>query len=296
MRTRSGRRVVVAVLGTLALGAGLLTAPAAAAVTPVVTFASIDATFSGCSGARIDGISESDGARYLYRGRRLRFPTKTLPFDARGQIELTAEPTHGRTVTQERGRLLAPEACFTNIHVADEPRYDPVVSWCTTTSTPALEQEFQSESLDDVTASWQLTRRSTGKVVAGGTATIYLGVGPVDFPLPTALPKGRYLLTVRDAASPASLFPYSMPAEQYRCLPEPTVERGAVTFRVPKGGPSVDLNLATPASPEAVVMHVRAGRAYTFRTSEPEVSWRADAHGNHVGDLGSGFVELSRTR
>lgn len=291
-RTRLRRAGVGLVAGAAAVVSSAVLVPQASAATQVVTFASISSVASGCTGARITGISESAGAKYYYRGKRLRFPTTMLPFDRLGQIELTAKAARGRTITQERGRLLAPDACFTDIHPASEPRYDPVVSWCTTDKTPVLEQEFQSESLDTITAAWKLTRRSDDKVVAKGTASIDLGVGPVSFPLPAGLPKGRYVLTVRDTASAKNLYPYSLPAEHYTCLEAPTAKPGQVTFRVPEGGPGVDLALSTPADPEVTVVRVRAGGSYTFRTAEPEVYWRAHPRGHHVGDLGGGVVEI----
>lgn len=281
----------------LALAAGLVTllvtaAPAtASAATPATAFASIASTPDGCRGVTISSISDTTGVRYYHHGKRLHFPTRELKFDQYGVIELTAKPKAGYTISQRRAQLSAPAQCFTDITRDDQlPRYQPIVSWCSDDSEPYLGQAFYNSAADNVAATWQLVRQSNHKVVAAGHFTINAGdEGESQFPIPAGLPLGKYVLTVRNDASSATLYPYSQPVEQYHCVGPATVRTGNVTIRIPKHGPDATITFSVPSSEDPVkVVNVRAGHHYTFHTTEGYVEYQVTPRGNHVGLLGSG--------
>lgn len=297
MSSRHLRRLAGCVVGLLLAGAAVTgSAPAAEAArpaAPAASFVSVDATTVGCRGARIHAIGGDAGVRYLHRGERLRFPTRVLPFDRYGVVELTARARGGRAVTQATGRVVAPASCSTAITPGDEPRLGPVLSWCAGSAAPSLGQVFSSDSPETQTATWRLVRRTNHRVVARGTFALDLGVAFQAFPLPAGLPLGRYVLEVRNAASSPELFPYALRVEQYRCLPTPAVRTGAVVFRVPAGGPDARIEVfdRVPQVPTAVLT-VRAGGRATYRTTASSLSYVAHPLGDHVGTLGSGSLEV----
>lgn len=283
-----------------AVGAGLLgltlaasLAPAASAATPLVAFASVESTPDGCRSTVVTGIDGSAGVRYYADGHRLRFPSKALRFDDVGVVELTAKGKDGATLDRYRYRLLAPAACFDGAPTVDDtiPRYAPKVSWCTGDRHPYVAQAFTSET--QVPLVWVLRHRSSKRLADYGGTTLPEGSGEIAFPLDRGLDAGRYVLEVQEPIVDPGSYGYSMAVEELRCLKTPKAKRGKVTFTVPKHGPAALLTLSVPAEVDPVkVVRVRAGRTYTFRTDQPEVSWVATPTGDHIGELGHGTVSV----
>jgi hypothetical protein len=287
---RPSRVVGAGILG-LSLAAAL--APAASAGTTLDAFASVESTPAGCRSTVITEITGSPGVRYYQDGHRLHLPTRPLRFDDAGVVELTAKAKDGATLDQYRYRLLAPAECFDADPVVDDsvPRYSPKVSWCTTDRHPYVAQAFVSD--EQVPLVYVLRHRADGRLADYGSTTLPEGSSETRFSLDRGLKAGRYVLEAQEPISTPGSYPWSMPVEELRCLKAPKVKAGKVTFSVPKDSPTALLSISVPSEVDPVkVARVKAGHSYTFRTSEPEVSWVATPVGDHVGELGHGSVEV----
>ncbi|SEP81922.1 hypothetical protein [Microlunatus flavus] len=289
-RPRPLRAAGAGLLG-LTLAAGL--APLASAGTPLEAFASISSVADGCRSTVITGIDGSPGVRYYAGGHRLRFPTKRLRFDTTGVVELTARGKGGASVDQPRHRLAAPEECFADAPTVDTsiPRYTPKISWCSTDKHPHLAQAFVSDDAEPVV--YVLRHRTSQRLADYGATQLAEGSGETRFDLDRGLEPGRYVLEVSQVFAAPGTYGWSTPVEELRCVGKPKVGRGKVTFRVPKHGPTALLSISVPSEVDPVeAVRVRAGHTYTFRTSEPEVSWVATPTGDHVGEMGHGTVDV----
>ena len=293
MTLRLPRHLRTLVAGLLGLTLAASLAPAASAGTPLVAFASVDSTADGCRSTVITTISGSAGVRYYQDGHRLHLPSKALRFDDVGVVELTAKAPHGSSLDLYRYRLLAPAACFDALTVDDTiPRYVPKVSWCTTDRHPFVAQAFVTD--DDVAGVYVLRRRSDRHLVDYGQAKIAEGTGEARFPLDRGIPAGRYVLEAdKYFQGTDGYYEWSMPVEALRCLKAPKVKTGKVTFTVPSHGPDALISISVRSDLDPVkVVRVRDGHSYTFRTSEPEITWLATPVGDHLGELGHGSLTV----
>lgn len=295
MALRPFRPLRAVAAGVLGLALAATSAPGASAASTLVAFASVESTPTSCQSTVITRITGSSGVRYYIDGHRLRLPSAKLRFDEAGAVEVVAKAKGGATLDRYRYRVLAPDACFGNLRLSENiPRYQPVVSWCTSDAGPSVAQAFMSD--ENLTVDYTVVRRSSYREVTRGQAEIGSGEGEVTFPVPAGLPRGRYLLEARDTTSAPSLYPWSMWVEELRCLDAPKAKRGKVTFTVPKHGPGALLTISVAAATDPVqVVEVQAGHAYTFHTDQPEVSWVATPTGDHIGELGHGSVVVPQS-
>ena len=292
MNPRLSRPLCTVAAGLLGLTLAVSFAPAASAGTTSQAFASVESTPNGCSSTVITDIAGSPGVQYYAGGHRVHFPSKTLRFDDTGVVELTAKAKHG-ALDRYRYRLLAPESCFDGGPTVDDtiPRYTPKVSWCTADRHPYVAQSFVSD--EQVPLVYVLRHRSSRRVADYASTTLPEGSGETSFALDRGLDPGRYVLDVQEPISTPGSYGWSMPVEELDCLKAPRVKPGKVTFKIPRHGPDALLSISVPSAVDPVkVVRVRDGHSYTFRTTEPEISWLATPVGDHLGELGHGTLTV----